>query len=60
MVEKRKILNLRTNFKKHEQESKKLIIETNGQRTEIDYASLSLPEINKRFRAYEKNITLLS
>jgi hypothetical protein len=34
--------------------SKKLIIETNGQRTEIDYGSLSLPEINKRIRSYER------
>jgi hypothetical protein len=34
--------------------SKKLIVETNGKRTEIDYASLSMPEIANRIRRYEK------
>ena len=34
--------------------SKKLIIETNGMRTEIDYGSLSVSEIKNRIRAYEK------
>ena len=34
--------------------SKKLIVETNGNRTEIDYGSLSTPEIVSRIRGYEK------
>ena len=34
--------------------SKKLIVETNGKRTEIDYGSLSTPEIASRIRGYEK------
>ena len=34
--------------------SKKLIIDTNGKRTEIDYASLSTREIVNRIRGYEK------
>lgn len=34
--------------------SKKLIVETNGQRTEIDYGSLSTPEITGRIRGYER------
>jgi hypothetical protein len=34
--------------------SKKLIVDTNGKRTEIDYASLSTPEIVNRIRGYER------